>query len=223
MVLTSSAIGGRLHFQILSLQTNCVISISIALREDPIRGSCTATVIRCCGKRIFLQLCGPSPFQRPFLQENREAVAFPWCFIWYWLIIGWREITSELVLLTWCQKRAIVVMTLLTPLHLAAPDSFPSFDSFANGWLKYGSGSSLRILEQTQELNECILRLTIFQIQSGVKVLTDVDAELKRPWILHQTGGAFEPDPWIIYRVVFLTGPPDLQYQNEKQVAANQD
>ena len=25
------------------------------------------------------------------------------------------------------------------------------------------------------------------------------------------------------YRVVFLTGPPDLQYQNEKQVAANQD
>ena len=26
-----------------------------------------------------------------------------------------------------------------------------------------------------------------------------------------------------IYRVVFLTGPPDFQYQNEKQVAANQD
>ena len=25
------------------------------------------------------------------------------------------------------------------------------------------------------------------------------------------------------YRVVFLTGPPDFQYQNEKQVAANQD
>ena len=28
---------------------------------------------------------------------------------------------------------------------------------------------------------------------------------------------------WYIYRVVFLTGPPDFQYQNEKQVAANQD
>ena len=27
----------------------------------------------------------------------------------------------------------------------------------------------------------------------------------------------------MIYRVVFLTGPPDFQYQNEKQVAANQD
>ena len=27
----------------------------------------------------------------------------------------------------------------------------------------------------------------------------------------------------LTYRVVFLTGPPDLQYQNEKQVAANQD
>ena len=27
----------------------------------------------------------------------------------------------------------------------------------------------------------------------------------------------------IIYRVVFLTGPPYFQYQNEKQVAANQD
>ena len=26
-----------------------------------------------------------------------------------------------------------------------------------------------------------------------------------------------------IYRGVFWTGPPDLQYQNEKQVAANQD
>ena len=26
-----------------------------------------------------------------------------------------------------------------------------------------------------------------------------------------------------LYRVVFLTGPPDFQYQNEKQVAANQD
>ena len=26
-----------------------------------------------------------------------------------------------------------------------------------------------------------------------------------------------------IYRVVFLTGPPDFQYQNEKQVAATQD
>ena len=26
-----------------------------------------------------------------------------------------------------------------------------------------------------------------------------------------------------IYRVVFLTGPPDFHYQNEKQVAANQD
>ena len=26
-----------------------------------------------------------------------------------------------------------------------------------------------------------------------------------------------------MYRVVFLTGPPDFQYQNEKQVAANQD
>ena len=26
-----------------------------------------------------------------------------------------------------------------------------------------------------------------------------------------------------IYRVFFLTGPPDFQYQNEKQVAANQD
>ena len=25
-----------------------------------------------------------------------------------------------------------------------------------------------------------------------------------------------------MYRVVFLTGPPDFQYQNEKQVAANQ-
>ena len=25
------------------------------------------------------------------------------------------------------------------------------------------------------------------------------------------------------YRVVFLTVPPDIQYQNEKQVAANQD
>ena len=25
------------------------------------------------------------------------------------------------------------------------------------------------------------------------------------------------------YRVFFLTGPPDFQYQNEKQVAANQD
>ena len=29
--------------------------------------------------------------------------------------------------------------------------------------------------------------------------------------------------PFHIYRVVFLTGPPDFQYQNEKQVAANQD
>ena len=28
---------------------------------------------------------------------------------------------------------------------------------------------------------------------------------------------------YIIYRVVFLTGPPHFQYQNEKQVAANQD
>ena len=28
---------------------------------------------------------------------------------------------------------------------------------------------------------------------------------------------------WWLYRVVFLTGPPDFQYQNEKQVAANQD
>ena len=26
-----------------------------------------------------------------------------------------------------------------------------------------------------------------------------------------------------LYMVVFLTGPPDFQYQNEKQVAANQD
>ena len=26
-----------------------------------------------------------------------------------------------------------------------------------------------------------------------------------------------------IYRVLFLTVPPDFQYQNEKQVAANQD
>ena len=26
-----------------------------------------------------------------------------------------------------------------------------------------------------------------------------------------------------MYRVVFLTGPPIFQYQNEKQVAANQD
>ena len=26
-----------------------------------------------------------------------------------------------------------------------------------------------------------------------------------------------------MYRVVFLTGPPDFQYQNEKQVASNQD
>ena len=26
-----------------------------------------------------------------------------------------------------------------------------------------------------------------------------------------------------MYRVVFLTGPPDFLYQNEKQVAANQD
>ena len=29
--------------------------------------------------------------------------------------------------------------------------------------------------------------------------------------------------PGAKYRVVFLTGPPDFQYQNEKQVAANQD
>ena len=28
---------------------------------------------------------------------------------------------------------------------------------------------------------------------------------------------------WFLYRVVFLTGPHDFQYQNEKQVAANQD
>ena len=27
----------------------------------------------------------------------------------------------------------------------------------------------------------------------------------------------------VMYRVVFLTGPPDFLYQNEKQVAANQD
>ena len=27
----------------------------------------------------------------------------------------------------------------------------------------------------------------------------------------------------FLYRVVFLTGPPDFQYQKEKQVAANQD
>ena len=27
----------------------------------------------------------------------------------------------------------------------------------------------------------------------------------------------------LTYRVFFLTGPPDFQYQNEKQVAANQD
>ena len=26
-----------------------------------------------------------------------------------------------------------------------------------------------------------------------------------------------------LYRLVFLTGPPDFQNQNEKQVAANQD
>ena len=26
-----------------------------------------------------------------------------------------------------------------------------------------------------------------------------------------------------MYRVVFLTGPPDFQYQKKKQVAANQD
>ena len=29
--------------------------------------------------------------------------------------------------------------------------------------------------------------------------------------------------PSDFYRVFFLTGPPDFQYQNEKQVAANQD
>ena len=28
-------------------------------------------------------------------------------------------------------------------------------------------------------------------------------------------------DNGSMYRVVFLTGPPDFQYQNEKQVAAN--
>ena len=31
------------------------------------------------------------------------------------------------------------------------------------------------------------------------------------------------PDASASYRVVFLTGPPDFQHQNEKQVAANQD
>ena len=30
-------------------------------------------------------------------------------------------------------------------------------------------------------------------------------------------------DVFVIYRVLFLTVPPDFQYQNEKQVAANQD
>ena len=29
--------------------------------------------------------------------------------------------------------------------------------------------------------------------------------------------------PKVCYRVVFLTGPLNFQYQNEKQVAANQD
>ena len=39
----------------------------------------------------------------------------------------------------------------------------------------------------------------------------------------------FQSPIWVqniegeLYRVFFLTGPPDFQYQNEKQVAANQD
>ena len=30
-------------------------------------------------------------------------------------------------------------------------------------------------------------------------------------------------DVFVIYRVLFLTVPPDCQHQNEKQFAANQD
>ena len=38
-----------------------------------------------------------------------------------------------------------------------------------------------------------------------------------------QIYGSFPNLNLPLYRVFFLTGPPDFQYQNEKQVAANQD
>ena len=168
MVLTSSAIEGRRHFQILSFQTNCLTSFSIALREDPLPQS-----LGVAGKEYFNNFVVNPPFRDHFHRKTgKQLPSLDVSSGIDFMIIGWKEITSELVLLTWCQKRAIAVLTLLTPLHRAAPDSFLSFDSFANGRLKYGRGSSLRILEQPQEFSECILhlRLTIFQMQSGAKV-----------------------------------------------------
>ena len=42
-------------------------------------------------------------------------------------------------------------------------------------------------------------------------------------WLHFERENVFELVLNDKYRVFFLTGPPDLQYQNEKQVAANQD
>ena len=113
MVLTSSAIEGRRHFQILSFQKNCLTSVSIALREDPLPQS-----LGVAGKEYVNNFVVNPPFRDHFHRKTG------------------------------------------------------SLDSFANGRLKYGRGSSLRILEQPQEFSECILHLllTIFQMQSGAKV-----------------------------------------------------
>ena len=115
MVLTSSAIEGRRHFQILSFQTNCLTSVSIALREDPLPQS-----LGVAGKEYFNNFVVNPPFRDHFHRKTgKQLPSLDVSSDIDYIIIGWKEITSELVLLTWCQKRAIVVMTLLTPLHLA--------------------------------------------------------------------------------------------------------
>ena len=40
---------------------------------------------------------------------------------------------------------------------------------------------------------------------------------------MDQKGHIIDQKGLKMYGGVFLTGPPDFQYQNEKQVAANQD
>ena len=55
--------------------------------------------------------------------------------------------------------------------------------------------------------------------QICVLILYDIpDYHLNSQYLGPETQGTL-----TFYRVVFLTGPPDFQYQNEKQVAANQD
>ena len=122
MVLTSSAIEGRRHFQILSFQTNCLTSVSIALREDPLPQS-----LGVAGKEYFNNFVVNPPFRDHFHRKTgKQLPSLDVSSDIDYIIIGWNEITSELVLLKWCQKRAIAVLTLLTPLHLAASDYFPN-------------------------------------------------------------------------------------------------